>query len=78
LYDVIRASCSKHLGKPLELLVKKLLTDGESQIEMKHVGRLNFGNFMEPDANPKIYDEVIKTIDLIKQVATYFATCLAG
>jgi dynein heavy chain, axonemal len=62
MYEVIKASCSKHLGKPLDVLVKKLLVEGESQIEMKHVGRLHFGNFMEPDANPKIYDEVIQIL----------------
>jgi len=38
--------------------MKRLLESEEAKIDLTHMERHYFGNFMEPDANIKIYDEV--------------------
>jgi dynein heavy chain, axonemal len=58
IFDVIRASCSKHIGKTLDSLAKRLLDEGEGHLKLASLEKLHFGDFMEPDANPKIYDEI--------------------
>ena len=42
-----------HMDKVLEDLVP-----GNEHLGDRHIRKLIFGNYMEPDADPKIYDEV--------------------
>jgi dynein heavy chain len=39
-----------------------LLPEGEHTLKESHIRYLFFGNYMEPDADPKIYDEVNQLI----------------
>jgi dynein heavy chain len=42
----------------MEKILAHLLPEGKPALEDSHVRCLLFGNYMEPDADPKIYDEV--------------------
>ncbi|XP_059479374.1 dynein axonemal heavy chain 3-like [Neocloeon triangulifer] len=57
MLDNIKGLCCKFMGKPMDSILRRLLNEGENAISLDHLDRLHFGNFMEPDANPKIYDE---------------------
>jgi hypothetical protein len=46
----------------MDKVLANLLPEGEHALKESHIRRLFFGNYMEPDANPKIYDEVNQLI----------------
>jgi hypothetical protein len=42
----------------MDSVLRRLLPEGEKILDDSCLQGLFFGNFMEPDANPRIYDEV--------------------
>lgn len=45
----------------MDRVLEELVPEGET-LNADHVRNLFFGNYIEPDADPKIYDEVTTTI----------------
>jgi dynein heavy chain len=50
----------------MDKILANLLPEGERTLKEAHVRCLFFGNYMEPDADPKIYDEVNQLIFKLK------------
>ncbi|KAF4532840.1 hypothetical protein B566_EDAN014797 [Ephemera danica] len=57
-FQLIKKSCVKYFNKPMESILRRLLPEGETKLDENHLQGLIFGSFMEPDANPRIYDEI--------------------
>jgi dynein heavy chain len=57
-FQLIKETCTKYFNKPIDSVLRRLVPDGETKLEDRHLQALIFGSFMEPDANPRIYDEV--------------------
>lgn len=54
----------------MEKVCANLLPEGE-QLRDDHLRSLFFGNYMEPDADPKIYDEVTDLDELVQKMHYY-------
>ncbi|KMQ95743.1 dynein heavy chain axonemal [Lasius niger] len=61
------------LRQPLEKVLVSLLKPGEKMITSSHIRDLFFGNYIEPDADPKIYDEITNLEDLQEKMDYYLA-----
>nr|CAD7593860.1 unnamed protein product [Timema genevievae] len=57
LFEIVKKACNNHLRQHLEKVLSHLIPEGENTLTDQHVRGLFFGNYMEPDADPKIYDE---------------------
>lgn len=70
LLPLVESSCTTHLRIKLEQAFGNRVLTGE-KVSDKHVRDLLFGNYMEPDADPKIYDEVDNWPKLEKNMMYY-------
>ncbi|CAB3363479.1 Hypothetical predicted protein [Cloeon dipterum] len=77
-FDCIRNLCGKYMGKPMESILRRLVPEGDAKITLEHLERLHFGNFMEPDAVPKIYDEICDEAVLREKVMFYLREQVAS
>jgi dynein heavy chain len=57
-FDIIKRACYQNFHQQMDKILADLLPEGERTLKESHVRHLFFGNYMEPDADPKIYDEV--------------------
>ena len=70
LLSLVESSSNNHLRIKLEQAFGNRVLPGE-KISEKHIRDLLFGNYMEPDADPKIYDEVDNWSKLEKNMMYY-------
>lgn len=70
LLTLVESSCTNHMRIKLDQALGNRLMPGEKASE-KHIRDLLFGNYMEPDADPKIYDEVDNWPKLEKNMTYY-------
>ncbi|XP_052130864.1 dynein axonemal heavy chain 3 [Frankliniella occidentalis] len=70
-FDMIRSACRTHLRAPLEKVLHDLIPEGENDLKDEHLRDLFFGNYMDPDADPKIYTEV-ESYDLLVEKMQYY------
>jgi hypothetical protein len=54
----VKRACYQNFHQHVEKILADLVPEGEPVLKNSHIRRLFFGNYMEPDADPKIYDEV--------------------
>ncbi|XP_036144833.1 dynein heavy chain 3, axonemal isoform X1 [Monomorium pharaonis] len=73
LFRLIRHTCYDQLRQPLEKVLANLLKAGEKAIKSSHICDLFFGNYIEPDADPKVYDEVTDLDDLQEKMDYYLS-----
>nr|CAD7573553.1 unnamed protein product [Timema californicum] len=71
LFEIVKKACNNHLRQHLEKVLSHLIPEGENTLTDYHVRRLLFGNYMEPDADPKIYDEVVDQ-DLLTEKMVFY------
>ncbi|XP_015588713.1 dynein heavy chain 3, axonemal [Cephus cinctus] len=71
LFEMVKVTCYAQLRQPIEKVLSNLLEENEKQITPGHIRKLFFGNYMEPDADPKIYDEVANLDDLQEKMDYY-------
>nr|CAD7398221.1 unnamed protein product [Timema cristinae] len=71
LFEIVKKACNNHLRQHLEKVLSHLIPAGENTLTDQHVRRLLFGNYMEPDADPKIYDEVVDQ-DLLTEKMVFY------
>lgn len=57
-FNIVKNECNTTLGHSLDNVLKDLLAN-DKKAELKHIDKLVFINFMDPDAGPKLYDEVL-------------------
>lgn len=55
---MVKDACYRHLRTHLDKFLADLIPETETELQVEHLRSLFFGNYMEPDADPKIYDEV--------------------
>lgn len=70
LLSLVDSACSTNLRMKIEQAFGDRVVPGE-KITEKHIRNLLFGNYMEPDADPKIYDEVENWPKLEKNMIYY-------
>ena len=70
LLTLVEASCNTNLRIKLEQAFGNRVLPGE-KVSDKNIRDLLFGNYMEPDADPKIYDEVENWPKLEKNMMYY-------
>lgn len=70
LLSLVETSCSTNLRFKLEQAFGNRVLTGEKVTE-KHIRDLLFGSYMEPDADPKVYDEVENWPKLEKNMMYY-------
>jgi hypothetical protein len=58
LFDIVKRACYQNFHQHVDKILADLIPEGESVLKDSHMRCLFFGNYMEPDADPKIYDEV--------------------
>lgn len=70
LLSMVHSASQTHLRMKLEQAFGTRVPTGE-RVDEKHIRDLLFGNYMEPDADPKIYDEVDNWPKLEKNMMYY-------
>ncbi|KAF3429654.1 hypothetical protein E2986_08409 [Frieseomelitta varia] len=70
LFEMVQYTCYDQLRQPLKKVLGRLLQEGET-ITSSHMCDLFFGNYIEPDAEPKVYDEVEDLEDLQHKMDYY-------
>ncbi len=70
LLTMVETSCYTNLRVKLDQALGNHVIPGE-KVSDKHIRDLLFGNYMEPDAEPKIYDEVENWPKLEKNMNCY-------
>ncbi|XP_011502202.1 PREDICTED: dynein heavy chain 3, axonemal [Ceratosolen solmsi marchali] len=71
LFTMVKSACYENLRQPIDKILENLLIPGDNEITSKHMGNLLFGNYMDPDADPKIYDE-ISDFEILKERMDYY------
>lgn len=71
LMKMLNESCRTHLRIELCKAMEKRLPIGSTNVTDDVMRDLMFGNYMEPDADPKIYDEVENSMKLSKIMNYY-------
>lgn len=62
LFDVVKRACYQNFHQHIDKILADLVPEAESVLKNSHIRSLFFGNYMEPDADPKIYDEVSPSV----------------
>lgn len=71
LFRMVEYTCYDQLRHPLGKVLNRLLNEGEQEIKSSHIRDLFFGNYIDPDAVSKIYDEVVDLRDLQEKMEHY-------
>lgn len=71
LFDLVKHVVYDQLRQPIDKVLANLLADGEATITSSHIRDLFFGMYMEPDADPPIYDQVTDLDDLQEKMEYY-------
>lgn len=70
LLKMVVSACKTHLRLKLDQAFGDRIESGE-QLTDRHMRDLMFGNYMEPDADPKIYDE-IDDLEKLEKTMIYY------
>jgi len=73
LFNMVRYTCYNQLRQPLDKVLSNLLKEDQKVITSSNMRDLFFGNYLEPDVEPKIYDEVTDLDDLQEKMDYYLA-----
>ncbi|XP_078041170.1 dynein heavy chain 3, axonemal [Augochlora pura] len=71
LFKIVNHTCYEQLRQPMEKVLDRFLRNNEKVIKSSHIRDLFFGNYIEPDAIPKVYDEVVDLNDLQNKMDFY-------
>ncbi|CAL7933869.1 unnamed protein product [Xylocopa violacea] len=71
LFKMVEYTCYDQLRQPLGKVLSRLLKEGENEVKSSHIRDLFFGNYIEPTAVPRIYDEVVDLEDLQEKMDYY-------
>lgn len=62
LFEITKESCYFHIRSKMDQFLASLIPEEESALKVEHLRNLFFGNYMFPDAEVKVYDEVINVL----------------
>jgi dynein heavy chain, axonemal len=71
LFEIMKTASYKCLRQPMDVYLSDLMPVGENFLNSDHLRNLFYGNYMEPDSDKKIYDEVHNEKQLIRQMEYY-------
>lgn len=71
LFSMVHFTCYDQLRQPLAKVLSRLLRKDEKDVTSSHIQDLMFGNYIDPDAVPKVYDEVEDLYDLQQKMEYY-------
>lgn len=71
LFGLIKTACYQNFRQPMDKVCSILVGENET-LGPSHVRNLFFGNYIEPDADPKLYDEVFIFRGKMKKDFDYF------
>lgn len=72
---MVKAACYNHIRTQMGKFLADLIPEDETELQVEHLRSLFFGNYMEPDADPKIYDEVLHRSYLINSTRLIKLLC---
>ncbi|XP_076256705.1 dynein heavy chain 3, axonemal [Rhynchophorus ferrugineus] len=70
LFEVVKKAVYQNFRQPMDKVCEPLVPEDET-LGPSHIRNLFFGNYIEPDAEPKIYDE-ISDVDLLIEKMEYY------
>jgi len=73
LFEIMKAASYNYLRQPMDVYLSDLMPIEESFLNSDHLRNLFYGNYMDPDSDKKIYDEVHSEKQLIKQMEYYLS-----
>lgn len=71
LFDIMKFASYNYLRQPMDIYLSDLMSDEESSLTYIHLRNLFYGNYMDPDSDKKIYDEVHSEKLLIQRMEYY-------
>ncbi|XP_044007935.1 dynein axonemal heavy chain 3 [Aphidius gifuensis] len=71
LFNIVKNIVYDDLRQPIDKVLSELLKNDEKTITSNHIRELFFGMYMEPDADPKIYDEINDLNELEEKMNFY-------
>ncbi|XP_050297987.1 dynein axonemal heavy chain 3 [Anthonomus grandis grandis] len=70
LFKIVFNACYQNFRQPMDKACEPLVPE-EEKLGPQHIRNLFFGNYIEPDAEPKLYDE-ISDMDLLIEKMEYY------
>lgn len=71
LFDIMKLASYNYLRHPMDLYLSDLMSVEDSSLTSNHLRNLFYGNYMDPDSDKKIYDEVHSEKLLIQRMEYY-------
>lgn len=71
LFNIIGSATYMHFRVHLDKILAELIPQDEEKLTNEHIRNLFFGNFMLPDADPKIYDEIDEFEEMVTMMEYY-------
>ncbi|XP_025198734.1 LOW QUALITY PROTEIN: dynein heavy chain 3, axonemal-like [Melanaphis sacchari] len=71
LFEIMKTASYNCLRQPMDVYLSDLIPVEESFLNSDHLRNLFYGNYMDPDSDKKIYDEVHSEKQLIQQMEYY-------
>jgi dynein heavy chain len=70
LFNIVSESCYQNFRQHVDKVCTNLISEGE-RLSPAHIRNLFYGNYIEPDAEPKFYDEITDLDDLTDKMNYY-------
>ncbi|KAG8235431.1 hypothetical protein J437_LFUL015496 [Ladona fulva] len=70
-FEIMNKYCYESMRQRMEKMLTNFIPPEDDSLKDDHIRNLFFGNYMEPDADPKIYDEVSDFDSLVKKMEYY-------
>ncbi|KAK9508782.1 hypothetical protein O3M35_006257 [Rhynocoris fuscipes] len=58
LFEQMKASCYFYIRSHMDNFLSDLIPEGEEKLRLDHLRNLFYGNYFDPDADPRVYDEI--------------------
>lgn len=71
LFEIMKTASYSYLRQPMDVYLSDLMPVEESFLNTDHLRNLFYGNYMDPDSNIKMYDEVHSEKHLIQRMDYY-------
>ncbi|XP_066246402.1 dynein axonemal heavy chain 3 [Euwallacea similis] len=72
LYKIVVQACYQNFRQPMDKVCESLVPEDE-KLGPQHIRNLFFGNYIVPDAKPKIYDEITDMELLVEKMEYYLS-----
>lgn len=61
MFEIVKKACYQNFRQHMDKVLADYITE-ETPLSLELTRNIFFGNYIEPDADPKIYDEVSKSL----------------